>query len=472
MVQMPGEQVGDRSWMQPSQGSGALLLVEEQEALCARIALARGAEHSIDVQYYIWAGDAVGIAIIEELLRAALRGVRIRLLVDDIHFIGYDRRVLALDAYHNVEIRSFNPFRYRFKDAPFRSIAEILSGAARLNHRMHNKVFAVDGQVAILGGRNLSNAYFGAHPSFNFRDIDVLVSGQAMSGISRSFDDFWNSEWAVPLRTLHKRRIKPLVLDELKVGLGEHDLAVYQRIEQLDIAAFVARCSHEMVFCHVEVLSDSPQKMFGHAGFVSPVRERLFELTEQACEEVLIENGYFIPGEEGLQRLQQQLQRGVAVKVLTNSLASNDTGLSHAGYQRYRRRLLKAGIALYEYRDDAEDGGHYELIGLRESNVGLHSKAATLDRKLAFVGSYNLDPRSAFINTEIGVIVHDPAFSENLARAIEQGMQRANSWWVRLAPDDSLRWQHAAGLSREPNAGYRKRLLAMLLAMLPVERQL
>lgn len=457
---------------QKTDASGVILLDEELEALTARLGLAAQAENTIDVQYYIWTGDAVGIAVIKQLLSAALRGVRVRLLVDDIHFIGYDRRVLGLDAYDNVEIRSFNPFRYRFKDSPVRSIAEIISGASRLNHRMHNKVFLIDGKAAILGGRNLSNQYFGADRKFNFRDIDILCVGDAVQEIAGSFDEYWHSEWAVPLQDLHKRRIKPVVMEELEVGLDDQQQALLKRIESVPSDKYLDRRAGDVSWCPVEVLADAPHKMAGRDGFVSPVRERLFELNNEAREEILIENGYFIPRAEGLRRLGAQIERGVRVQVLTNSLASNDTGLSHAGYKRYRYRLLEAGVRLFETRRDAALGTDFELSDTPSTDVGLHSKAATIDRKVAFVGSYNLDPRSAFINTEIGVVVYHAGFSERLAAVILAAMSKDNSWSLSVAPDDTLRWQHHVERSSEPPAKWTKRFLARLLGMLPVERQL
>lgn len=254
--------------------------------------------------------------------------------------------------------------------------------------------------------------------------------------------------------------------------MSARDLDLYVRIDAMPVTDYLASRVSELTWCEVEVLADAPQKMHGRAGFASPVRQRLFELSAQAQREILIENGYFIPGDEGLARLEAQVSRGVEIKVLTNSLASNDTGLSHAGYQRYRKRLLKAGVSLYELRADAAFSDEFELADGSDTQVGLHSKAATLDREVAFVGSYNLDPRSAFINTEIGVMVHDRGFAERLAMEILTGMARQNSWLLRLARDESLRWQHDTEISREPKTGLRKRLLAGLLSVLPVERQL
>ena len=434
------------------QDSGVLLLEEELSALTTRLAMAASARSSIDVQYYIWTGDAVGIAVIKQLLNAAMRGVRIRLLVDDIHFIGYDRRVLGLDAYDNVEIRSFNPFRYRFSQSPLRSMAEIFSGAARLNHRMHNKVFAVDRQAAVLGGRNLSNEYFGAGAALNFRDIDVLTVGPTVTSVMASFDEFWDSPWAIPLKELHKIRIKPVEMPQLEEGLADEERALLAQIESLLTPDYLQTQQELMTWCPVEVLADSPIKAAGEKDFASPVRERLFLEAYNAKHELLIENGYFIPRDEGMRRLTETVQRGVHVQVLTNSLASNDTGISHAGYKRYRTGLMQAGVALYELRADADLAKDFELARRPDTSVSLHSKAAVIDRHVTFVGSYNLDPRSAFINTEIGLLIYDQAFAEQCAAFIKDGMQPNNCWRVSLTSNKTLRWQHEITLDHEPPA--------------------
>ncbi|XOV84256.1 MAG: phospholipase D family protein [bacterium] len=453
--------------------SRVLLLAEERQALLVRLALAAAARQRIDVQYYIWAGDGVGIAVIKQLLLAAQRGVHVRLLVDDIHFIGYDRRVLALNAYDNVEIRAFNPFRYRFRYSPVRSIAEVLSGASRLNHRMHNKVFAVDGNAAIVGGRNLSNEYFGAHPEFNFRDIDLLVEGPAVAQIDRSFDEFWNSRWSIPLQELHKHRIKPLVMSDLLADLSAWDLRVFERVDALPIEGALVALADSMHVCAVEVLADTPSKLEPSGDYVSPVRQKLFALTAHAESQILVENGYFVPSGDGVVRLAQQVERGVEVVVVTNSLASNDTGLSHAGYKRYRRALLRCGVKLFELRVDAQLGQDFELCEAEQTATGLHSKVATLDRRIAFVGSYNLDPRSAFINTEIGVVVHSEALAEQLSDEILQVAGSLNSWGLKLTARGTLSWQHASQhRAREPRAKWSKTLIALVFSWLPIEKHL
>jgi putative cardiolipin synthase len=262
------------------------------------------------------------------------------------------------------------------------------------------------------------------------------------------------------------------VIKELGGGLDEAEHQLLRQIDALPVHDYLSKVESQVITCEVEVLADAPRKMEGRAGFVSPVRKRLFELSTAAQKEILIENGYFIPRDEGVIRLREQVQRGVQVKVLTNSLASNDTGVSHAGYQRYRQALLGADIALYELRADAALSERFELGRGGACATGLHSKAATLDRKLAFVGSYNLDPRSAFINTEIGVIVHHAGFAEALAQVILEGMAPQNSWMLSLSTADIIEWHGENEVSREPKASWRKRLVARCLSLLPIERQL
>ncbi len=456
-----------------SKDSRVLLLAEERQALLVRLALAARAQQRIDVQYYIWAGDGVGIAVIKQLLLAAQRGVHVRLLVDDIHFIGYDRRVLALNAYDNVEIRAFNPFRYRFRYSPIRSIAEVLSGASRLNHRMHNKVFAVDGNAAIVGGRNLSNEYFGAHPEFNFRDIDLLVEGPAVEDICSSFDEFWDSRWSISLQELHKHRIKPLVMSDLIAGLSPWDKRIFELADELPIDDEFDQLAPSMSACVVEVLADTPSKLEPSGDYVSPVRQKLFALSAQAKTQILVENGYFVPSGDGVERLAQQVERGVEVEVVTNSLASNDTGLSHAGYRRYRHALLGCGVKLFELRVDAQLGEAFELSEAIQTATGLHSKVAALDREVAFVGSYNLDPRSAFINTEIGVVVYSQHVAAQLADEIQLMASPQNSWGLGLTAKGALFWEHVSQHRiREPKAKWTKSLIALVFSWLPVERQL
>ena len=449
--------------------SGVMLLGDGRDALLARLALADAARETIDVQYYIWAGDAVGVSIVDRLLDAAERGVRVRLLVDDLVIVGVDQQVAALDAHPNIEIRSFNPFRFRKRFGPIRRFLDLVTGAARLNHRMHNKVFAVDNFAAVVGGRNLTDGYFGANATYSYRDIDLLTVGPVVDDISASFDDYWNSEWSIPLRALTNVKINAGAAREI---VDQTESKLFRAIEAFDTSDYVRRIVDDLIWCRAEVVVDPPVKAEGLADFVSPVAERLVAVSRNANDVVLIENAFFIPGKAGVSALSGLAQRGVSVRILTNSLASNDAGASHAGYKKYRKGLIEGNVELYELRPDADLRSTFTLASTEVSSAALHSKAAAIDGKVGFVGSFNLDPRSLRINTEIGVLVHDEEFTAELARYIEDGMQPSNSWRLALDSRGSLNWVGAETLTKEPKAAFKKRFAAWLLALLPVEGQL
>lgn len=438
--------------------TGVKLLDDPTEALAARLALADEARSTIDVQYYIWADDAAGRTIFNRVVAAADRGVRVRLLIDDIHFVGEDQSVLAYHAHPNIDIRAFNPFRVRQRFAPLRQFLDLVTSAARINHRMHNKAFVVDNTLAVVGGRNLSDAYYGLDTDHGYRDIDVLLAGRAVDDVSKSFDDYWNSPWALPIDSLTKpsRRSQtvplasPTELDETALGVND----------------YLPEVLGKLIWARVEFISDAPTKADGEPA-ASLIAPRLQQIAEDAQREVLIENAYFIPAREELTLPSDMPQ--VDFKILTNSLASNDSGISHAGYKRYRKRLLKAGAQLFELRPDAAIRDQFTLSPQPVTQVHLHSKVAIFDDAIAFVGSFNLDPRSRNINTEMGVVVYDREFARRLAQVVREGMSTANSWQLKLDQRSRLRWFDGTASKGEPKAGLGKRMTAAILSWLPVE---
>jgi putative cardiolipin synthase len=450
--------------------SGVLLLVDARQALAARLAMIDTATVSIDVQYYIWAADAVGSLIIHRLIDAAKRGVRVRMLVDDTSVFGKDEPLMSLHAHPNIEIRAFNPFRFRMQGRPVRRVLDVVSGAKRLNRRMHNKVLAIDNAAAIVGGRNLADEYFGANPERSFRDIEVFTVGPVVDGVSKSFDDYWNSQWAYPLDTLSKVRRRGVTIDDVIERLKQNSADLASQLRLTDLRTFLDEHQENLRWCEVEVLVDPSTKLAAETRQASPVIQRLVELAQQSEHEILIENAYFIPGTLGVDALSRLPQRNVTVKVLTNSLASNDAGVSHAGYKNYRKALLAADIDLYELRADAALRSDFEFSAVQLA--GLHSKATTFDRRIAFIGSFNLDPRSTFINTEIGLLIHDRGFTEELAQSMESSMQAENAWRLQLNNQGKLRWHSGKVERREPPASLSKRFTAWLLALLPLEGQL
>lgn len=452
--------------------SGVLLLANPRKALSSRLALADAAKHSLDVQYYIWDEDAAGAAIIGSLLRAADRGVRVRMLVDDLTLVGSDQRVLSLHNHPKIDVRAFNPFRFRKRYGPIRRTLDIVTSLSRINHRMHNKVFAADNTLAIMGGRNLADAYFGVDDNYGYYDIDVLVAGPVVADISKSFDAYWNSDWAVPIDALSKPDRSMLTTKELSRSLDSLSKGLLSKLGSQSAEAIIAADAEKMIWCKVELIADPPVKMAGDKNFVSPFVTRLAELMAQTRRELLVENAYFIPGKDGVERILELTSRDVAVSILTNSLVSNDSGASHAGYKKYRKGVVSAGAKLFELRPDAKLRETFELADTEVNAVVLHSKAAVFDGEIGFVGSFNIDARSRNINSETGVIVHDAGFATELAEMLRADMNPENSWRVALDARGKLEWRSAHEVRREPVASFGKRLTAWLLGLLPVEQLL
>jgi putative cardiolipin synthase len=414
--------------------SAFVLLEDGPSAFMARVALADRAEHSIDVQYYIYDSDAAGSVLMLHLLRAAERGVRVRILLDD-NRLGWKERALAeLDAHPNVELRVFNPTRARVSWA---RVLEFVTRMSRLNRRMHNKIFAVDGAAAIVGGRNVGDHYFAAGGREAFRDYDALMLGPAASEAGASFDAFWNSEHAVPAEALLPRALPPsrasrrLAKLEAQVARTVPDLAARAARGQALLDGWLA--GRGVHWAQGTVFGERPERVKG-ARAERVIATRLAELVQGAQHEVLIESAYFVPGDQGVALLADVARRGVRVRVLTNSLAATDVTAVHAGYTRYREALIEAGVELHEFRVRPRA----RRWGLRHETAyetALHSKVLVVDQRHAWIGSFNMDPRSIALNTEVGVLVDDPGFATVLAGFIGSDLAPEHAWRVTLEPD-------------------------------------
>jgi putative cardiolipin synthase len=402
--------------------SGFLLLEEGRSAFLAREALAGMAEHTIDLQYFIWSADASGRVLLE------------RVLIDDLSAGGKYEGIAALETHPNVEVRIFNPFSKRDWPWVFRGM-QMLTNLNRLNRRMHNKIFAVDNQVAIVGGRNIGDVYFGVDPDYHFRDLDVLAAGPIVGHLSKSFDRYWNSAWAIPI-TAFDVAIPPeeeaaeafQELHDYVAGLTDFPYAVPDDRDELlaELRGFL----DSFVWARARVTFDSPEKVAGDTeeGVVHDLRE----LAQSAKHDILISSPYFVPMRESLDRAEEYRSRGVSVRVLTNSLASTNHPIVHAGYAKYRKRLLQRGVLFSELRPDAESRNRYTADPSVEHSLVLHTKAVVFDREVAYVGSFNLGPRSAYLNTEVGLIIYSPEIAAQVAEAIEEEMLPENSWQVLL----------------------------------------
>jgi putative cardiolipin synthase len=451
------------------------------DALLARMVLAQAAERTLDVQYYIWHGDLTGRLFANALLRAADRGVRVRVLLDDVGARADDEILLSLDAHPNIEIRLFNPVATR----SFRSLG-MLTDFSRVNRRMHNKSFIADNQRAILGGRNIGDEYFEAQSEVAFGDLDVLTVGRAVSDVSDAFDRYWNAPASVPISALLGRSGEIADLDALRARLAafvesQRDSPYVTRARS-QLTELVATGSEGLYWGKATLLYDDPAKISrapeDTEGHLLP---QFANLGSQIEKELLIVSPYFVPGDSGVAWLGGLVQRGVRVTVLTNSLAATDVGAVHAGYQHYRKALLEAGLRLYELKPEAiEHEREKRGGGVSGSRASLHAKTFVFDRRAVFIGSLNLDPRSIQLNTEIGLVCESAPLAEELAGTIEQNLDQI-AWRLELTADASgnkhLVWvETGAGgirqLTEEPEVSTWRKFSVWFLGLLPIESQL
>jgi len=461
--------------------SGFILLPFAEEAFRARNGAAAIADKTIDAQYYIWESDSTGKLLVNRLISAADRGVRVRLLLDDYLTTGRDLGIAMVDGHPNIEVRVFNPFLNR----TFRGI-DYLTDFSRVNHRMHNKAFISDNAVAVIGGRNIADAYFGVDSEANFRDLDVLAIGPVVKEVSRSFDIFWNSDLAVPIGAVidfdvlaEERQKRFQTLREWSMQEAEGYPYVVFRERQERIAS-LDRLRDRFIWAEAEVLFDDPDKAMGTGK--QGIAPRLLQVIANLKDELLIESAYFVPGEKGVVLLGGLEKRGVDVRILTNSLASNDVPAVFAGYAPYRMPLLRHGVELHELRADPGTVRRYWSNLAVSAKATLHTKTLVFDRSAVFIGSMNLDPRSGKINTEIGLLIHSEELSTQVAAFIELGMEPDNSYAVSL--DDKhggayerLIWQgethgETVRYHDDPDAGLGLQIRSWFLSLLPIEKQL
>ena len=430
--------------------SGVLLLDKGEDSLIWRGAMVDQAEKSVDIQTFIWADDNVGTIAAERLLRAAERGVRVRVLVDDFMLTAKTQYMSWLDQHPMVEIRIYNPLAIPGASS-LTKVMSIFSDWKRMNRRMHNKLFAVDNTIAIAGGRNIADGYFDMSDEYNYRDRDVLVTGEIVPKLSESFDLYWNSDWAVPLSSLVKDDDTEAVRDAYYEGLREyarHPENYPPRFLQheTEYAARLNNIEKELIWAEVELFADIPgkneqldtMKGFGVSG------EVLTRVAGESEQEILGETPYLVTMPGTIELLKGLTEKGVDVRILTNSFKSTDNPPAFGAYVRKRRPLLNAGVKLYEMRAYPDHYEQYiERTELMEGHarLGLHAKTAVFDRKRVFIGSFNLDPRSTHLNTELGLLIDNEQFAQQVAESILQDMREENSWHVTLEDDGEFTWR-------------------------------
>lgn len=453
--------------------SGFSIIRRGRQAFTARVALIELAQHTLDLQYYIWEADATGFILMDRLIRAAERGVRIRVLVDDINLAGRDARVAAMNAHPNVEIQVFNPFAHRNS-----RLIDFAIDLARVNHRMHNKIIVVDNALAIVGGRNIGNHYFDVATDANFRDLDIAAAGPVVREISEVFDYFWNGEWAVPIDALVDRAFTEADLDAAIAEIRDSiEAEGYPHPLDQDVDALVSELvsiRDGFIWAPGQIVWDDPAGIREGITQGSMIK-KLFKKVDSLEKELLIESAYFVMSDHAVERLAQLRERGIRVRVLTNSLASNDVLAAHAGHAKRRKRVLENGVELYEMRPDAA------AIDRSTSSEGatsaLHTKAIVFDRESVFIGSFNLDPRSASINTEAGLYVESPELAAQVVAFMDEGVTPENSFRVELDDDGDLVWTTREDgveihFRKDPYSSFWDRMLSGLIALMPIEHQL
>ncbi|MDJ0832918.1 MAG: phospholipase D family protein [Gammaproteobacteria bacterium] len=461
---------------------GFLLLVNGLDAFVARAGLTRAAERSLDVQYYLYHDDLVGRLFSALLWEAAERGVRVRLLVDDMDLANRDQEVLMFDAHPNIEVRIFNPFSRKVGRLP-----QYVSRFGSVTRRMHNKSFTADNAITIVGGRNIGDEYFDADPVLTFADLDIMAGGPVAAEVSASFDRYWNSKLAYPAATLIKAELSEAerlsIRDNMLAALQSEQASQYmQSLRDSDLAQSIRNAKIEFITGQATVVADDPDKILAARDEESlQLRSQLGPYFNQIESDLIVISPYFVPGKIGVEFFKSLVERGVRVRILTNSLASNDVSLVHVGYSRYRKALLRHGVELFElnnYQDLAVNRKRSRLGS--SSQASLHAKTFILDQQRVFIGSLNLDPRSFLENTEIGLVID----SERLAKSMVLGMvdileERTFKLNLETNPDgtENLRWQgyeegRSVSYDKDPYTGFWERFWLGFFRLLPIESQL
>ena len=448
----------------------ATLIDDAHLALTARLDLIDAADHSIDLQYFIWQNDPSGILVINKLLAAADRGVRVRALLDDVQMEGLVTRLNALNQHPNIEIRIFNPFsvRWRYRLWLFR-VAEFAIDGNRLNHRMHNKLLVVDNEMAILGGRNIGDDYFGRNTKRNFVDLDVLVDGGLVPELARGFDLYWNSRWAYPANALLNLAVVPDDLARLAARIDDR-LSAFPELLELDEHTDYTRTvrAHALgtPLARAEILVDDPSVSW----FDKPdqVAAQLLDIADSAEHEILVVTPYLIPTTRLFKVAEQLHARGVKLQALTNSLQTNDVVIAQSAYGKYRRRLLQTGIELFEIRGDAA----FNSEDIAEE-FSLHQKYILIDDRYVILGSVNLDPRSLLLNTELGLFLESPLLVQALKASFAEMTTPENAWQIMLDDEGRLSWRSSTETRQStPAKNLWQRLRYNFFKLLPLSRQL
>ena len=436
--------------------------------------LAHTAERTLDVQYYIWRGDQTGTLLLQALVAAAERGVRVRLLLDDGGTGGLDHALAALVRHPGIEVRLFNPFVLRWPK-PLGYVTDF----ARANRRMHNKSFTADNQATIVGGRNVGDEYFGATDGVLFSDLDVLAVGPVVSEVSQDFDRYWASPSAWPAQAIvpavGNATLQALQARADRIAASDAARAYTEAVRQTPFIAQLLAQTLELEWSHVQMVSDDPAKGLAQAQRSGLLVDQLHRVLGTPQRSVALVSPYFVPTDAGAQALVRLRQSGVAVRILTNAYEATDVPLVHAGYARHRKALLHSGVVLYEMQRLAPPGKGPgpRLNPLGSSGSSLHAKTFAIDGERAFVGSFNFDPRSALLNTELGFIIDSPRLARQIEQAFDTGVPE-RSYTLQLSDAGRIEWHSThttppTVLTTEPASSWWSRAGMVVLSWLPID---
>jgi len=447
--------------------AGIHALADGRDAFAARAVLAQLADRSLDVQYYIWRNDTTGRLMFDALRNAAERGVRVRLLLDDNNTAGLDEALAALDAHPLIEVRLFNPNAMR----SVRAVGLVVD-FMRLNRRMHNKSFTADNQVTIIGGRNVGDEYFGAAGEISFADLDVIAAGPVVRAVSDDFDLYWNSPSAYPLALLAP--------DAVPAPALKPDPETTAYMEAVKRSAFLEQLSGgslPLEWARTRFVSDDPAKVMGKAAPEANIAFKLRDLLGEPQRSLDLVSPYFVPGEEGAAAFADLARKGARTRILTNSLEATDVAAVHAGYAKWRKPLLEAGVTLYELRREATDepsrAKRGNGSGIGSSDASLHAKTFGVDGARVFVGSFNVDQRSIHLNTEMGMVIDSPGLATRLGETLDRTLH-TRAYEVKLDARGSVIWLERRGdqvirHAREPGTSWFKRAAVKALSWLPID---
>lgn len=455
--------------------SGVYPLNQGMDAFVARLLMIATAQKTLDLQYYIWENDVTGTLMFQALKKAADRGVRVRLLLDDNNTKGLDHLLLSLNQHPNIEVRLYNPNRFR----NIRMLG-FVGDFRRLNRRMHNKSITADNQLSITGGRNIGDEYFAVEGSMLFADLDTLLLGEIVPQISRDFDRYWNSALAYPVDSIVTGRaatpayLKDKMIEQRKKRkqFAEIEQRYLAALRRLDFIQQLQQNNLKLYWAEVQLLSDDPAKTQSRARQSGLIGPQINSAMGAPQRQLTIVSPYFVPTQPGADALIGMARRGVQIDIITNTISATDVKLVHSGYAKYRRQLLENGIHLYELKADGHTEGLRDTYITGNSGNSLHAKTFETDLERVFVGSFNFDPRSTHLNTEMGVVIQSPEFAQLVHDGLRNGLP-TRTYQVTYK-DHQLYWHTISdgrliSYDTEPDTRPWERVVLRLLAYLPIE---